>query len=177
MDRIAKLSAQLQTQTCSATQVIELGKAQAMPFERWELGQMLVTKRRTVYEADILQYTQMTGYSAENLFGDRVYLKDIAGHDKLMAPGLLTTSIADALIVGSGVLEGYAVALVGITDLVAKAPVYAGDTIQVHLSVTEVKPSKSKPDRGVVTTQQRVVNQQGREVLTYTVSRMVRRAA
>ena len=52
-----------------------------------------------------------------------------------MAPGLLTASIADALIVGSGIIEGYAVAMIGIDNLVAKKGVYAGDTIMANLEV------------------------------------------
>ena len=171
------------TQDCSAetveraneTGVIKCAGTHAMPLEAWAVGQSLVTKCRTVNDSDIVGYVQMTGYSAENLFGDMEYLRR-AGHDKRMAPGLLTASIADALIVGSGILEGYAIALVNITDMVAKAPVYGGDTLQVKLQVTNVKLSKSKPDRGVVTTRQQVINQSGQVVMEYTVSRMLKRS-
>eukprot|EP01046_Picozoa_sp_COSAG06_P045715 COSAG06_NODE_6362_length_2965_cov_61.988137_2_plen_65_part_00 len=52
-----------------------------------------------------------------------------------MAPGMLTASIADALIVGSGIIEGYAVAMIGIDGLMAKKGVYAGDTISVEFEV------------------------------------------
>lgn len=148
----------------------------AMPFEKWQVGQNLITKRRTIHEADIVNFAHMTGYDAENLFGDMVYLKEVAGHEKMMAPGMLTGSVADALIVGSGILEGYAVALVSIDNFVAKSPVYAGDSITVQVKVTEVSPSKSKPDRGVVKTHQVVTNQHGKVVLEYDVSRMLRRS-
>jgi hypothetical protein len=45
-------------------------------------------------------------WQAENLFADVEYLKS-QGHPARMAPGLLTASVADALIVGSGIIEGY----------------------------------------------------------------------
>uniref|UniRef100_A0A7S3PFL7 MaoC-like domain-containing protein n=1 Tax=Aplanochytrium stocchinoi TaxID=215587 RepID=A0A7S3PFL7_9STRA len=149
----------------------------ARPFQEWAIGQRYITKRRTIPDADIINYTHLTGYDAENLFGDMVYLKETAGHDRRLVPGMLTGSIADALIVGSGILEGYAVALVSINNFRALAPVYAGDTIQVEMEVTKVKPSKSKKDRGIVTTYQKVKNQDGKVVVEYEVSRMIRRSS
>ena len=114
----------------------------ARPFEAWEVGQRLITKRRTINDADVVSYIHLTGYDAENLFGDMVYLKEVAGHSKRLVPGMLTGSIADALIVGSGILDGFAIALASLDNFKAVAPVYAGDTIQVELAVTKVKPSE-----------------------------------
>jgi len=148
----------------------------AMPFEAWQVGQQLETKRRTVNDADIINFTHMTGYDAENLFGDMEYLREVGGHCRRLAPGLLTASLADALIVGSGILEGYAVALVSMDNVKAKAPVYGGDTLQVLLEVKSVNPSKSKPDRGFVTTVQKVLNQDGTVVMEYEVTRLLRRS-
>ena len=71
---------------------------------------------------------------AENLFADMEYLRS-QGHPARMAPGLLTASVADALIVGSGIIEGYAVAMIGIDNLMAKKGVYAGDTIAATFEV------------------------------------------
>eukprot|EP00516_Mucochytrium_quahogii_P006824 CAMPEP_0203765474 /NCGR_PEP_ID=MMETSP0098-20131031/18432_1 /ASSEMBLY_ACC=CAM_ASM_000208 /TAXON_ID=96639 /ORGANISM=" , Strain NY0313808BC1" /LENGTH=206 /DNA_ID=CAMNT_0050661731 /DNA_START=516 /DNA_END=1136 /DNA_ORIENTATION=- len=151
-------------------------QAHGVAFEKWHVGQIMHTKRRTITDGDIGTYCQMTGYVNENLFGDMIYLKQVGGHDRRLAPGLLTASIADALIVGSGVIENYAVAVLGITELRAVAPVYAGDTLQVFLEVVKTKGSSTKPDRGIVTTEQRVVNQNGQTVLEYTISRMLRRS-
>ena len=148
----------------------------ARPFEEWKVGQRLVTKRRTINDADVVSFIHLTGYDAENLFGDMVYLKEVAGHAKRLVPGMLTGSIADALIVGSGILDGFAIALASLDNFRAVAPVYAGDTIQVEVEVTQVKPSRSKQDRGVVTTHQVVKNQQGKVVLEYDVSRMLRKS-
>jgi acyl dehydratase len=47
----------------------------------------------------------------------------------------------------------------------------------VRVEVLSAKLSASKPDRGVVTTRQEVCNQDGTVVLTYNVSRMLKRAA
>jgi acyl dehydratase len=41
------------------------------------------------------------------------------------------------------------------------APIFIGDTIAVREEVTAIRPSSSKPDRGVVTTKVQIVNQNG----------------
>ena len=93
-----------------------------------------------------------------------------------MAPALFTCGIADTLIVQTGVLHDYAIALLGVDGLVARAPVYVGDTLTVEVATTDVRPSKSRPDRGVVSTHQRVLNQKGEVVLEYDVKRMLLRS-
>jgi acyl dehydratase len=145
-------------------------------FDEWSVGQRFHTTRRTVSDSDIITFVQLSGYQAENLFADMEFLRS-QGHPSRMAPGMLTASIADALIVGSGIIAGFAIAMIGIDGLMAKKPVYSGDTLWVELEVTAVAPSQSKPDRGVVTTHQRVFNQREEIVLEYDVKRMLKRRA
>lgn len=142
-----------------------------IPFEGWSAGHKIATRGRTVAEADIVSYVNTVGYT-ESLFLDMEYLRE-RGHGKRMAPALLTASIADALIIQTGILHDYAVALLGVDNLTARAPVYAGDTLRVEVEVTEAKASGSRPDRGVVASHQRVINQSGEVVLEYDVKRMV----
>lgn len=150
----------------------------ARPFEQYAIGQQFITRRRTIFESDLTSFIHSTGYSGEDLFGDSTLNHSIANKEsKRLVPALLTMSLADGLIVGSGVLEGYAIGLVGITDMKAVAPVYAGDTIFVEFEVTETKASKSKPDRGIVTTIQHIKNQNNDLVLNYKVSRMLKRSS
>lgn len=152
--------------------------ALARPFEQWKVGQRFITKRRTVFENDLTNFIHLSGYVGENLFSDmsRAH-SDIAQGGKRLVPAFLTASLADGLIVGSGILEGFAIGLVGVSELKAIAPVFVGDTLFVEFQVTETKPSKSKPDRGVVTTLQQVKNQQNKTVLEYQVSRMLKKSA
>ncbi len=143
------------------------------PFEEWSLGHKFTTRGRTISETDIVNYVNTVGYT-ESLFLDMEYLAE-KGHSRRMAPAMMTTSVADALIIQTGKLNDYAVALLGIEGLSAHAPVYAGDTLHVEVEVTGVRPSKSIPDRGVVTSHQKVTNQMGKIVLEYDVSRMLLR--
>jgi acyl dehydratase len=153
----------------------EAGVRTGIPLGGWSVGDKFTTRGRTVTEADILSYVGVAGY-AESLFLDTEYLK-AKGHGSRMAPALLTASFADGLIIQTGVLSEVAVALLGIDNLRALAPVYAGDTLHAEIEVTEVRPSGSRPDRGVLSSRQKVVNQSGKTVLVYDVSRMVLREA
>ena len=45
-----------------------------------------------------------------------------------------------------------------------KFPTFHGDTIHAETRVLEVQPSKSKPDRGIVTVESKGFNQHGQEV-------------
>ena len=45
-------------------------------------------------------------------------------------------------------------------------PVRPGDTLRVRFTITEVTPSRSKPDRGIVKTFNEVLNQHGEVVMT-----------
>ena len=145
---------------------VRAGGENGIPFERWKVGQRFYTTCRTISDSDISTFVQLTGFQvraytcsvhhrsqtvsvhptvtkhlascpwqAENLFADMEYLKS-QGHPARMAPGLLTASVADALIVGSGIIEGYAVAMIGIDNLMAKKGVYAGDTVTANFQVS-----------------------------------------
>ena len=147
---------------------------EGVAFEKWEVGSKFTTRGRTITETDVVNYVNLVGYT-ESLFLDMEFLRG-KGHEKRMAPALFTCGIADTLIVQTGVLHDYAVALLGVDGLVARAPVYVGDTLKVEVATTDVRPSKSRPDRGVVSTHQRVVNQKGEVVLEYDVKRMLLRS-
>jgi acyl dehydratase len=54
-------------------------------------------------------------------------------------------------------------------------PIFIRDTIRAKLTVIEKKPSRSKPDRGVVTVRYEVLNQNDEVVQKGTNKMMVRR--
>jgi acyl dehydratase len=56
-------------------------------------------------------------------------------------------------------------------------PTYAGDTVHVETEVLEVRVSKSKPDRGIVTVRNRTLNQHGEVVQLAIVKMLVPRRA
>jgi acyl dehydratase len=58
-------------------------------------------------------------------------------------------------------VSGKAIANLATEELKHPAPVFHGDTLFVESEVLEVKPSQSKPDRGVVRVHTRTYNQDG----------------
>jgi acyl dehydratase len=58
-------------------------------------------------------------------------------------------------------VSGKAIANLATEELSHPAPVFHGDTLFVESEVLEVKPSSSKPDRGVVRVHTRTYNQEG----------------
>jgi acyl dehydratase len=58
-------------------------------------------------------------------------------------------------------ISGKAIANLATEELSHPAPVFHGDTLFAETEVLEVKPSRSKPDRGTVRVHTRVFNQDG----------------
>jgi acyl dehydratase len=58
-------------------------------------------------------------------------------------------------------ISGKAIANLATEELSHPAPVFHGDTLFAETEVLEVKPSRSKPDRGTVRVHTRVLNQDG----------------
>ena len=64
-------------------------------------------------------------------------------------------------------VSGRAIANLEVESLKHAAPMFHGDTLYAETTVMEVRPSSSKPDRGVVTVETRGFNQDGVEVLFF----------
>ena len=141
-----------------------------IPFEEWTLGRRIRTVGRTVTEADITNFVCITGM-LEVLFTNIDYLEKESLIKGRLAPGALVLSFAEGLLMQS-VMQHTGLAFLGM-EMKIERPTFAGDTIHVLCEVTEARPT-SKPGRGIVTTQNDVINQKGEVVLTYKVTRMVK---
>jgi acyl dehydratase len=123
------------------------------------VGTSWKTRGRTITEADLVTFGTWSGdmhplhtdeeYARHTQFGGRIF----------HGPGAL--AIAFGLEMGLGWKLGSALAFLGIRDWNLLAPVRMGDTLYVGEEVVEIRPSTSKPDRGVVTTKVQVLNQEG----------------
>ena len=74
-----------------------------------------------------------------------------------------------SLMLGMSVsdVSGKAIANLATEDLSHPAPVFHGDTLFVESEVLEVRPSSSKPDRGIVKVKSDAYNQDGVLVATF----------
>ncbi len=132
----------------------------------------LTTLGRTLTETDIVMFVGLANFY-EPLFMDQEYLRAETAYSGRLVPGPLVYSIAEGLILQTGVLHNMGIAFLGV-DLRISKPTCAGDTIHVEVTLAS-KRETSKEDRGIVTTNHRILNQRDEEVMRCTVTRMVRR--
>jgi acyl dehydratase len=85
-------------------------------------------------------------------------------HGQRLVNGLLVLSTAVGMSVPA--VSGKAIANLGYESVTHAAPTFHGDTIYAETTVLDVKPSQSKPDRGVVYVETRVRNQRDEHVMT-----------
>lgn len=145
---------------------------QAAYFEDFAVGGVLRTMRRTVAEADMLAFVQLTGLY-EELWLDAEKPARVGLAPGRLVPGYLTLTFAEGLVVLGGWMRN-AVGMLGVSDVEWSSPVMCGDTIQVEVEVVEARSTK-KPERGVVVLRHRVLNQDGVVVLSYRSARLVRK--
>lgn len=136
-------------------------QARGRTFDQFEVGEVITTARRTITEADIVNFAGLSG-DFNPLHTDEEFAKTTP-FGKRIAHGMLVASIATGLANQLGVFEGTTIALLEQT-VRYRGAVFPGDTVHLELRVAEKKES-SKPDRGVVTFEAAVKNQQGETVI------------
>ncbi len=93
----------------------------------------------------------------------------------LAASGWHTAAISMRLFVTNGLnLAGGSVGL-GVDELRWPRPVRPGDILQLETEILEVRPSRSKPDRGVIRIRNVTRNQKSEIVQSFIASVLVRR--
>jgi oxepin-CoA hydrolase/3-oxo-5,6-dehydrosuberyl-CoA semialdehyde dehydrogenase len=145
-------------------------------FEELSVGDTLFTHRRTVTEADVVNFA---GLSGDHFYA---HTDDLAASRSLferrVAHGYFVVSAAAGLFVDPG--EGPVLANYGLESLRFVKPVYPGDTIQVRLTVKQ-KIAKETPaggvPQGVVAWDVEVTNQTDEPVAVYTILTLVKKKA
>ena len=135
-------------------------------YEDFEVGNVEVTRARTITEADIVNFAAFSGdwyplhtdieYAKKGPFGERI------------AHGMLVLSVASGLM---PLYEMAIVAFYGMDKVRFTAPTKIGDTIHVELEVTE---KQDKGDLGgVVSLKESVKNQRGEDVALSTMKVLI----
>ena len=117
-------------------------------LDEYTLGQEFTTPARTITEADVVNFGCLTGDLHPNHF-DRVRMEQGEFGQRLVH-GLLLLSVSHGLLFQLGLLRDSCIAFLGLKDWQFKAPVFFGDTIHCRAVVSEIRNSRSKPDRGVL---------------------------
>jgi 3-hydroxybutyryl-CoA dehydratase len=137
-------------------------------FEEFEIGQRYVSPARTVTEADIVNFTGLSGdffplhidaeYASRSRFGKRV------------AHGLLVLSMATGMVPAN---PERVVALYGLDRVRFLRPVFIGDTIHIEMEVAEKR--ERTDGAGVVSFNQSMMNQNGEPVMVNTYHLLMRK--
>lgn len=138
-------------------------------WDELTVGDQFKTYGRTITETDIINFVGVSGM-LESLFIDAEYRKShsaMAGH---AAPAMLVMSLAEGLVLNA---TGQATGMAFLNmQMNVKAPIVVGDTIHVEIEVVEARKT-SKSSRGLVKTQNRIVNQRGETVIEYSPQRLM----
>ena len=139
-------------------------------IEEFEVGQVAVSRARTITETDVVQFSWVSGdvnpmhtdavHSAKSPIGQRI------------AHGALGLSVATGLSASLGYLDGTAVAALGIDGWRFLKPILFNDTVRLRATVESVRPT-SKPDRGVLVRRMELLNQRDEVVQTGLMTTMV----
>jgi acyl dehydratase len=116
---------------------------------------------KTITEADDHLFCMIT-MNHHPLHTNQWFAENETVHGKNVVVGNLVSS----LVLGMSVpdVSGAAIANLEIDTLKHAKPTFHGDTIYAETRVLEVKESRSKPDRGIVTVETKGINQRGEEV-------------
>ena len=142
-------------------------------FEDFVVDEEFLTPSRTLTETDVVMFAAMSGDYNE-LHTSEAFMKNTQ-FGRRIGHGLLGLAVAHGLFFRLGLVEGTAIALLGIESWKFEAPYFLGDTIRVKIKVAEKKASQSKPDRGVIKFLFQVIKEDGTVAQSGYKSIMVRR--
>lgn len=144
-------------------------------FEELQVGDSLTTHRRTVTEADIVNFGCVSGDHFYAHFDEEAAKDSLFG--KRVAHGYFVVSAAAGLFVDPA--PGPVLANYGLDNLRFIEPVGIGDTIQARVTVKKKIAKEKRPDEdratGVVVWDVEIVNQDEKAVALYDVLTLVAR--
>ena len=139
------------------------------PFwDALSVGDRYRTVGRTLTETDLVNFVNLS-WLTEELFTNTEDRKSMAIEGRVV-PAALVYSCAEGLLLP--MIQGTGLAFLNAT-LDVKGPTFVGDTIHVVCRVSEVRET-SKGNRGLVRTENQVINQKGETVLVYNPLRMMK---
>ncbi len=137
-----------------------------------QAGQRFVSGGITLSEAEIIDFAWRHDPQAFHLDVNAAAESPYGG---LIASGFQSMLLCFRLFIQSGVLAGSSLGSPGIDELRWLVPVRPGDTLHSDVEVLEVRPSASKPDRGIARLKYQAVNQRGEAVLSFIIIHLLRR--
>ena len=136
-------------------------------------GSIFETEGKTVSEAEILEFAFK--YDPQSFHMDVEAAKE-GPFGGLIASGIQTMAIGLRLLLQAQVFApGASMGSPGMDELRWLKPVRPGDTLRMRGEVLEVKPSRSKPGRGLLRYHMTIFNQHGEDVMSMVGMQLIKR--
>ncbi len=136
------------------------------------VGESFTTKGITITEGEIIHFAMQ--YDPQPF-----HLDVTAGLESpykgLIASGFHTVAICFRMFIQTGVLLACSIGSPGVDELRWLAPVRPGDTLKTKAKVLEIRPSSSRPDRGILRMKYVGTNQNGTNVISFIVNHLLLR--
>ncbi len=132
-------------------------------FDDFKPGQVIDLGRRTVSRDAILAFAREFDPQVFHTDEEAAKATVFGG---LIASGWHTASLAMRMLYDGLIKDTVSFGSPGVDELRWLKPVRPGDTLAAKMTVTEVVPSRSKPDRGIVRSLLELTNQDGDVVVT-----------
>jgi len=141
-------------------------------FEDFVEGNTIIhSLSKTIFESDNNMFSLMT-MNHHPVHTNLDYAKKNQ-HGKILVVGTLVFSIVVGMTVPD--ISGKAIANFGYESIEHLEPVFINDTIYAKTEILSIKPSKSKPDRGIVYVETIGYNQYGKNVIKFRRKVLVKR--
>ncbi len=141
-------------------------------FDDFELGEQITTPAISVTEAQIIDFAM--AFDPQPMHLNREAAKGSQFGD-LIASGFHSMALAMGTFFRTRCIEAANIGSPGIDQVRWLKPLKPGDTIHQVATVTELRPSRSKPDRGVVRMMHETFNQDGELIMTMDVMHLMLR--
>ena len=143
-----------------------------MYFEDFKVGDRFVSQGITVTEGMILEFALKYDPQPFHIDAEAAKASNFGG---LIASGFHTMALGFRMFIQLGIFRACGMGSPGLDELRWPRPVRPGDTIHSELEILEIRPSRSKPDRGMMITLMRILNQEGEEVMSFKGMQLTRR--
>lgn len=132
-------------------------------FEDYIPGDVHELGTRTVTEAEIIDFAKQFDPQYFHVDPEKAKASRFGG---IIASGWHTASLVMRVYVDEYLSHVAGMASPGVDEIRWPNPVRPGDTLSVRVTVLEARPSRSKPDRGIVRARVEAFNQRGEAVMS-----------
>jgi acyl dehydratase len=138
------------------------------------IGDRMEFGRYEVTEQEIIEFASK--YDPQKIHTDPAFAaqSDMGG---LIASGWHTSAMFMRMMVDEIMGQDTGMVSPGVDDLKWMRPVRPGDVLRVRGEIVAARPSRSKPDRGIVQTRYEVLNQNDDVVMSVKTNSFIRRRA